>query len=148
MAYLGSTWELKGRDALAPWNKMKHVEKGLALLDKSVHLLDGETDKQRVNNVPVSVRVRSIAAISYIRLPDAFFKRLDQGNSMLQQLADSTLLKAVADADKAYIYYFAGEAARLEKNNAQARARYQTTLTMAPNGVYADQARQALADLK
>jgi len=36
MAYLGSVYTLKGRDALLPWKKIKWVKEGITLLNKAV----------------------------------------------------------------------------------------------------------------
>jgi tetratricopeptide (TPR) repeat protein len=147
LAYLGSTWVIKGRDAWAPWNKLRYVDKGLALLDKAVLLLGPEHDRLVVEGLPASVRVKSVAGIAYAGLPD-MFKRFDQGRDMLRALLASPLLGQVEGPRTAYIHYFAGNAARRDKDPAEARKQYHAAVAVAPEGDYAERARRALAEMQ
>jgi tetratricopeptide (TPR) repeat protein len=147
LAYLGSTWVIKGRDAWAPWNKLRYVDKGLALLDKAVLLLTPEHDRVVVEGLAASVRVRSVAGIAYAGLPD-MFKRFDQGRDLLRTLTASPLVTGAAGPATAYIHYYAGNAARRDKDPADARKQYQAVLARAPEGDYAVRARRALDEMQ
>lgn len=63
LAYRGSLWTLRGRDAWWPFTKMKHVEKGIDELDKAVEI------------APDDVKVRVVRGINSLNLP-SMFKRL------------------------------------------------------------------------
>jgi hypothetical protein len=147
MAYLGSTWVIKGRDAWAPWNKLRYVDKGLALLDKSVSLLGPEHDRLVIEGLPASVRVKSVAGIAYAGLP-GMFQRFDQGRDLLRAVAASPLLESAEGRRTAYIHYFAGNAARRDEDMADARKQYDAVLAKAPDGDYAERARRALGELQ
>lgn len=147
LAYLGSTWVIMGRDAWMPWNKLSYVDKGLALLDKAVLLLGPEHDRLVVEGLPASVRVKSVAGIAYAGLPD-MFQRFDQGRDMLRALAISPLLGSAEGQRTAYIHYFAGNAARRDKDAADARKQYQAVLATAPTSDYATRAQRALDEMQ
>jgi len=147
LAYLGSTWVIKGRDAWAPWNKLRYVDKGLALLDKAVLLLSPEHDQVVLEGLPASVRVRSVAGIAYAGLPD-MFKRFDQGRDMLRALTASPLLAGAPGPATAYIHYYAGNAAQRDKDAADARKQYQAVLANAPESEYAPRARRAIDEMQ
>lgn len=148
MTYLGSTWMLKARDAWFPWNKMKHAERGLALMDKALSLLGPAHGEALPGQMSVSAQVRSIAAIGFVRLPDARFKRLRQGNDMLRALIESAEVRNLPGPATAHLHYFAGEAARLSGRPGEAETRYREAVELAPGSTYAALAERALGDMK
>ncbi|MGB0867776.1 MAG: hypothetical protein ACPGSC_14790, partial [Granulosicoccaceae bacterium] len=58
--YLGGVLTLKGRDALMPWNKMKHTEKGLDIMAKAVVLLDESSNSNDQQALFTRVDVQSM----------------------------------------------------------------------------------------
>ncbi len=60
LAYRGSLWTLRGRDAWWPFTKMKHVEKGIDELDKAVEI------------APDNIEVRITRGINSMNLPSMF----------------------------------------------------------------------------
>jgi len=120
--HLGSTWLIKARDAWMPWTKLRNVEQGLALIDKSLSLLAPEHDRTLVNGLPVSAWVRATAGITLIGLPD-MFKRFDQGRNLLRDLTGRAAAARGGRAAKTHIYYYAGQAARRDDDLAEAAHR-------------------------
>jgi tetratricopeptide (TPR) repeat protein len=57
IAYLGSSYNLRARDAFFPWSKLKYVEQGSDNLDKAVKM------------APNSTEIRMIRAMNNIYLP-------------------------------------------------------------------------------
>ncbi len=64
LSLYGGIQILRGRDAEIPFDKMKHVQKGLAGMDQAVHL------------APDDIGIRMNRAIYCLNLPD-FFARID-----------------------------------------------------------------------
>jgi hypothetical protein len=74
-AYEGAAIALKGRDALMPWNKMKHAEKGANLIEKALAQLAPEHDDALFNGSPESIEIRLVAANTLLALPDFMNRR-------------------------------------------------------------------------
>jgi hypothetical protein len=146
LAYLGSTWMIEAREAWMPWNKIAYADKGLALLDKSLALLEPAHEREVVEGMSVGVRVRSVAGIAYAGLP-GMFNRFDQGRRLLRELTASSALATIEGPRRAYIYYFAGNAARRDRDLGDARAQYHAAIATAPESDYAQRARKALAEI-
>jgi len=146
MVYLGGTLALKGRDAWVPWTKMKHTERGLDLMSRSITLLQPEHDKILLNGMPLSIEVKSISAITFTAVP-GLFNRFDEGYDLLRALVKSEILNDIPFPRKAYIYYYAGTAAEKGDHEQQAIELYQTLLKHVQEGEFADKARQRLVDL-
>lgn len=66
LAYRGSLWTMRGRDAWWPFTKPKHVEKGTDELDKAVEM------------APDNITVRIVRGVNSLQLP-SMFKRLPTG---------------------------------------------------------------------
>ncbi|MCX9155428.1 hypothetical protein OPU71_04750 [Niveibacterium sp. 24ML] len=86
LAYLGSAQSMQGRDAWAPWKKMKFVEAGLADIDRALALLKPEHAQAPAGGVSVSNEVKLTAASTYLGLP-GFFNRADAGAKLAKELA-------------------------------------------------------------
>jgi len=114
LVYLGSSQTLIGRDAWMPWTKMKHVEQGLANIDKGLTLLAAETtplSKQIVyQGLKESFLTRALAATTYSTLPD-MFNHFERGYELfLTLLADPEFTTQPFQAN-AWVYYYAVQAA-------------------------------------
>ncbi|MBW3695223.1 hypothetical protein EK599_05930 [Vibrio sp. T187] len=110
LVYLGSTETLMGRDAFLPWNKMKHVEKGLATIDKSLNLLsDFDTplhEQERIQGLPESYLTRAMAAATYTSLPD-MFNHFERGYDLYLALLAEEAFTQQHFAATAWVYRYA-----------------------------------------
>lgn len=147
LVYLGSTWSLRAREAWMPWNKIRHAERGLDTMAKAVALLGPEHEDLADRGMPVSLRVRSIAAASFVSVP-GFFGRFDEGRELLSEVLADPRLESVSGPARAYVYFFAGQAAAEDGEREQATGLYRRTLELDPEGDYAARARAALAALE
>ena len=95
MAYLGSAYTLKGRDAPRPWDKMKFTKKGIALLDKAVRL------------DPENIRVRLERGINSLALPE-FFGRLNVAKEDFDFLLKKAEKGELPSDLSQFIYYQSG----------------------------------------
>ena len=102
-----------GRDAFLPWNKMKFVEKGLATIDKSLHLLsDFETpihEQERIQGLPESYLTRAMAAVTYSSLPD-MFNHFERGYDLFIALLAEDNFRQQHFAATSWVYRYAIEA--------------------------------------
>lgn len=124
LVYLGSTETLMGRDAFLPWNKMKFVEKGLATIDKSLHLLsDFETpihEQERIQGLPEAYLTRAMAAVTYSSLPD-MFNHFERGYDLFIALLAEDNFRAQHFAATSWVYRYAIEAAIRAEDMNQAK---------------------------
>lgn len=85
LAYYGSTFAVKARDAWLPWKKLKLGEQGLDLIDKALKRLTPEHDKLALRKVPVGLETRLVAVNTFLKVPDTFFHRYDSGKTLLAE---------------------------------------------------------------
>jgi hypothetical protein len=116
VAYEGAAISMKARDALAPWEKMKHAEKGANLIDKALQQLGPEHDEQLFNGTPESIEVRLIAANTLLALPDFMNRRAGGRRAVEAALASPALAQAVPRV-RAELYAAAARAASLDKRS-------------------------------
>jgi hypothetical protein len=102
-AYLGSALTLKGKAAWMPWNKMKYTDQGLDQIDQALATLKPEHDRIVVQDVPVSLNVRLVAAATFLAVPDGIFHRRANGKSQLAILRAHPLLATTPAAFRADI---------------------------------------------
>ena len=100
-AYLGSALTLKGKAAWMPWNKMKYTDQGLDQIDQALAALKPEHDRIVVQDVPISLNVRLVAAATFIAVPDGIFHRRANGKSQLAILRTHPLLATAPAAFRA-----------------------------------------------
>jgi len=86
LAYLGSAESMQGRDAWAPWKKMKFVETGLADIDRALALLKPEHAQAPASGVSIAEEVKVTAASTFLGLP-GFFNRTEAGTKLAHELA-------------------------------------------------------------
>ncbi|MBI3530450.1 MAG: hypothetical protein HY067_21095 [Betaproteobacteria bacterium] len=114
LAYYGSTFAIKARDAYLPWNKLRLGEQGLDLIDKSLAKLGPEHDRQLLRSVPLSIETRLVAANTFLKAPDQFFHRYDRGRSLLTRTMNSEVFAASPAAIQARFYFQAALVAQKE----------------------------------
>jgi tetratricopeptide (TPR) repeat protein len=134
LAYRGSLWTMRGRDASSPFTKMSDVENGIDEMDKAVDL------------APENVAVRLTRGINSVRLPSMF-------NRLGTALKDfSYLLKQPSfphlNADlQSTIYYWTGVAYEHDNQVEKAKGLLQKAIDAAPESDSARNARQELRQL-
>jgi len=136
-SWYGSTLTLKGRDALLPLMKLKHVNSGLKRMDKAVEL------------APDDIEVRSIRANTSISLP-GLFGRLECGISDFEYLLnlyekDSTVYSV------GYLAEFnlnLGKAYKKQGDVVQARKHWQQVLKVLPDSHMGKNAAALLDETK
>jgi hypothetical protein len=114
-AYLGSALTLKGKAAWMPWNKMKYTDQGLDQIDQALAALKPEHDRIMVQDVPVSLNVRFVAAATFIAVPDGIFHRRANGKSQLAILRAHPLVATVPAAFRADIVALEAQLKEAEK---------------------------------
>ncbi|MFA6311622.1 MAG: hypothetical protein WCV99_04375 [Sterolibacterium sp.] len=85
LAYYGSTFAVKARDAWLPWKKLKLGEQGLDLIDKALKRLTPEHDKLVLRQVPLGIETRLVAINTFFQVPDRFFHRYESGKTLLAE---------------------------------------------------------------
>lgn len=146
VGYLGSTFTLLGRDAWAPWTKMRHSEKGLGLIDKALALLAAEHDQQTVRGVPVSEEVRLNAAATFLAVP-GFMNRTEAARLALTDALASPAFAATPGPVQARLLMQAALLARRDKKPVQEADVLKKALAASSAGATAAPARARLQEL-
>ena len=109
-AYHGSALTLQGRDAWAPWKKMRKVEQGLDEIDKALVQV-GSTDGAATGAQPApELEARMTAIGTFLGLPD-FFNRLDSARQLLSQTMKRADFASAPAASRAQVFAWAARAA-------------------------------------
>lgn len=119
LVYLGSSHTLMGRDALMPWSKMRYTETGLDEMALALRLLKPEHDTTLFNAMPVSVHVKTTAAITFTQVP-SFFGRQEEGYYLFEDILSDPVFLALPNPAQTFAYYFAISAANQLDKSAQA----------------------------
>lgn len=85
LAYTGAATSMQARTTWLPWQKMRHAEDGLALIDRALARLAPAHDTQTHRGVPVSMETRLTAASTFLALP-SMFHRTERGRRMLDEV--------------------------------------------------------------
>ena len=134
LAYRGSLWTMRGRDASEPMTKMNDVDNGIDEMDKAVEL------------APENVTVRITRGVNSLHLPP-MFKRLGTA------LKDFTYLLAHPGFSKfdislqSNIYCWAGIAYKQDNQRDKAKELLQKAILVAPQSESAHTAEQELKGL-
>lgn len=134
LAYRGSLWTMRGRDAWWPFTKMSDVDKGIDEMDKAVDL------------APDNVSVRLIRGINSVHLP-SMFKRLGTALTDFHYLLNSPAFPEFDVHLKSTIYYWAGLAYKQDSQREKAKELLQKAIDVAPESDTAKNAQQELKDL-
>lgn len=117
LVLLGSSHTLMGRDAMMPWSKMSHTEKGLDEMAMALRLLKTEHRQQEFQALSVDLQVKSTAAITFTQVP-AMFGRHEEGFYIFADILNDPSFQKLPAERVSYIYYFAIAAAKhLEKTD-------------------------------
>jgi hypothetical protein len=121
---------------------MSLAEKGMALQDQAVALLATRHDSEIQNGVPVSLRVRYIAANTFLAVPD-MFGRKQPGKKLLDDVIASPLFNTAAIEFRGHAWMRAARNAETDKRIDAARS----FLNLVVNNA-APQAMQAKKELE
>jgi len=146
LAYLGSTFAIQGREAWAPWTKMKLAEKGLGLLDKALALLTPEHDHQAVRGIPISAEVRLNAAVTFLAVP-GFMNRTEPARVVLADALASPSFAATPGTFQARLLAQGALLAKRDKKAAQEAEYLRRAVAAAPDAAIAGPARARLVEL-
>ena len=146
LAYYGATWAMKGRDAWAPWNKLRNTEKGGEILDKALAMLGPEHEQLLVRGTPVAIEVRLVAASTFLALPD-LFHRLEAGKATLASALGSALFSSAPGQLRAQVFAQSAVLARKEGNAAREAEALRQAVQEWPESELAANARQRLLEL-
>jgi tetratricopeptide (TPR) repeat protein len=147
LAYYGSTFTLKARDALLPWKKLALGEEGLDLIDKALGKLGPRHDSARVRNVPLSIETRLVAVNTFFKVPDQFFHRYDRGRSLLTRTMDSEVFAASPAVIRARYYFQAAYAAQIDGRKQDEIAFLTRVAELDPDSLDAPAAAKRLKEL-
>ena len=142
----GGSQTLQGRDAWAPWKKLKFTENGLDRMEKAVALLETSHREQVLGDLPLDLQVKTLTGITYVSVPD-FFNRFDQGRQLLGEVVNDQRLADMPDQAYQYILLYAGQAAEKDGDVEQAKQLYQRIIDGHGLTEEAEKAKAALANL-
>ena len=107
LAYLGSVYTLKGRDASLPQDQLKNVETGIDKLDKAVDM------------TPDNLMVRLVRAINSLHLP-SLFHRLQYSLKDFNYIIHSNKFQHWPLEERSMVHYNFGIALEKDKNEQEA----------------------------
>ena len=123
LIYFGSINTLQGRAAWMPWTKIKHVEQGVANINKGLTLLENDTVKlgqqNRFNALRESHIARAIAAATLSDLPDRF-NQFERGYDLFLILLAEPNFQSEPFVSRSWIYTYAIKAALRADDRPQA----------------------------
>jgi len=140
LAYYGSTFTLKARDAWLPWKKLKLGEQGLDLIDKALKRLTPEQAQ-----APLGIETRLVALSTFLKTPDQFFHRYDSGKALLDEIMKNPAFAHYPPRIQARFHAQAAGVARKEGKPAEEAAQLKRVLELDPQG--GDAARARLKEL-
>jgi len=146
LAYLGSSYTLKGRDAWMPWTRLRHVEQGLGYIDKGLAQLKPEHNRIVLANVPVSVETRLVAITTFLKIP-GFFNRFENAKTLLQTSLAAPEFNTAPPLVQANYFLQAADVAHHDNNKNDEREFLRKTITAAPQSKFAAAAQQRIAEL-
>lgn len=133
LAYLGSSYTLKGRDEILPINKIKYVRKGCKLIDKAV----GEQ--------PRNVVVRMVRLNNSLALPRFFGRRKYAKEDCLFLISCHERKELeIGSETLAEIYLRLGEFYRMEGNLNEAKRCWRKAIEHAPESQFAIEAKEKI----
>ncbi len=135
LAYLGSVYTLKGRDALSPQNQMSHVETGVDKLDKAVDM------------TPDDLMVRVVRATNSMHLP-AMFHRLQYSLKDFIYIVRSKKFQHWPLTEQSMVYYNFGLALEKDKNEQEAIKNFELAKQVAPESSWAEKATAKVTSYK
>ena len=147
LAYFGSSYTLQARESRLPWTKIKLVNQGVELLDRSLASLHGGASQASQAGSTISLETRLIAIATFIALPDSMFHHMDAARRELQAaLTSPEFTHASADL-QGHLLYEGALIAQADHDDRAERAALLKVQALAPPSVDAAVVRQRLAEL-
>ena len=143
--YLGSAYTLKARDAMMPWTRLKYLDKGLGIIDKTLRKLAPVHDETLMRGVPVSVETRLVAVSTFLSVP-GFLNRLQPAKDLLQDVFTDPVFESSSSIVKARFYLQAANAAKREDEPTKEKAFLQKVLNEMPDAPFALDVEQRLRE--
>lgn len=134
LAYRGSLWTMRGRDAWWPFTKMSRVDKGIDELDKAVEL------------APTNVTVRIVRGINSVQLP-SMFKRLSIALKDFDYLLNCREFPHFDANLQSRICLWAGIAYKHDNQFNKAKELLQKSVSLTPESWMATKAKEELKEL-
>ncbi|MCG7495644.1 hypothetical protein MHO82_02080 [Vibrio sp. Of7-15] len=144
---LGSTETMLGRDAWMPWNKMKHVERGLARMDKAIELLGPEHMQETFFGLPLPIWVQTTVGCTFVEMPQ-IFNRLNAGSEILEETLELELMQYLPFEGKSSTYLCAAIAAEKAGKTEEALKYAGAIIENAPESQEASRAKEMVTRLK
>lgn len=145
LAYLGSAYTLKARDAWMPWSRLGNAEKGLDMIDKALLMLRPRHDEERLRGSIISTEARLVAINTFLQVPE-FLNRIQAAKELLNETLNSPVFDASAPEVKGRLFMQAADIARREKHRDQAAAYLKQALPLLPSGRYQQLAERQLME--
>jgi tetratricopeptide (TPR) repeat protein len=133
LAYRGSLWTMRGRDAWFPFTKLSHVDKGIDELDKAADL------------APDNISVRLTRGINSMQLP-SIFKRLGTALKDFSYLLADPRFPHFDASLQSTIYYWAGVANKRDNQFTKAKELLEKAIAVAPESDTAQKAKKELKE--
>jgi hypothetical protein len=147
LAYYGSTYTLKSRDAFFPWNKLKLGDQGLDLVDKALKMIATEHDRILLRGVPLSLETRLVAASTFLMVPDNHFHRFTAGKNLIFEVMKSPMFLTAIPQIQARFHFKAAFIAQKEHLPAEEIRHLKQTVELDPQGWDAQAARTRMKEL-
>lgn len=141
MAYAGAADAMRARTTVLPWKKMSHAEDGLAMLDKSLAMLNPSHDAPVQHGTPGALEVRFVAATTFLAVPP-FMNRHARGAKLLDEVLTSPLFDKAPLPFQGGVWMRAAALATAEQRPADAQRFLNTVISR--NAPQADKARALL----
>jgi hypothetical protein len=141
LVQLGAVTAMQARSTMLPWKKKSFAEKGMSLQDKALAALTIRHDSEMQDGVPLALRVRYIAANTFLAMPN-FFGRKEPGEKLLRGVIESTLLETASVEFRGHVWMRAAQYAEQAQRMNEAKAFLNLVISSA-----APQAPQAKREL-
>ena len=120
MAYAGAAGAMRAGTTMMPWKKMGYAEDGMALLDKSLAMLNASHDAPIQHGTPGSLEVRFVAANAFLAVPP-FMNRAARGAKLLDDVLASPLFAGAPLPFQGNVWMRAAALAAKEQRSADAQ---------------------------
>jgi tetratricopeptide (TPR) repeat protein len=134
LAYRGSLWTMRARDAWWPPSKLNDLRRGASELDRAVEIDPG------------NIMVRLIRGINGLGLP-AFVGRLPTSLEDFIVLLRHPALPEQTRELKVVVYYFAGVAHKRADDYETARELFKQAISVLPDSEFAKRSQEELKDM-
>ncbi|PID28757.1 MAG: hypothetical protein CSB55_03140 [Candidatus Cloacimonadota bacterium] len=131
-AYLGSSYNLEGRDAFFFWTKKKFLDKGTKLLN------------QAVKEAPESTELRMLRGMNNVHLPK-FFKRSQLCIEDFTSILNNKEFNYWEPEFRQEVYYYLGLAYQKNENEESAKKNWEICIKMNPESKFGKLAKKKMS---